>query len=370
MEQTISDRQTGSRISRVGILGLGLIGGSLARAFRTKALVPYIAAMDTDAASGAKALSEGVIDAFALPSEGYSIFDGCDLVLLCTPLQVIVQLLPELSRLSIGILSDVGSVKEPVMSAVKLPNFIGGHPMAGSERQGYACSIATLFENALYVLCVGDNCTVPASALRDYEELIVSIGASPVRMAAHEHDKRVATISHLPHIAASALSLLAARLDDGQLAALAAGGFRDITRIASSDPSLWSGITQASSPVLVPVLGLYIDLLRQVKEELERNDTRAVEAFFAQGAFYRNSLPTSGRGALDATASLTVYLEDKPGALGSITMLLGAKNINIRNINIRNYRTYEGGQLHLLLGDSAQAVEAYSLLKEAGYECD
>ena len=370
MKQTDDKHRTASRISRVGILGLGLIGGSLARAFRLKADVPAIVAMDKDAASGARALSEGVIDAFAVPSEGYSIFDGCDLVLLCTPLTVVIDLLPELSLLNIGIITDVGSVKEPVMNAVSLPNFIGGHPMAGSERQGYACSIPSLFENALYVLCVGDHCTVTASALRDFEELIRRIGATPVRMAAHEHDKRVATVSHLPHIAASALSLLAARLDDGQLGALAAGGFRDITRIASSDPSLWAGITQASSPVLVPVLTMYIELLQQIRKELEKQDTRAVEAFFAQGAFYRNSLPASGRGALDATASLTVYLEDKPGSLGSITTLLGQKNINIRNINIRNYRTYEGGQLHLLLGDSAQAVEAYSLLKEAGYECD
>ena len=370
MKKTDENFQSAGRISRVGIVGLGLIGGSLARALRQKAHIPFIAAMDTDRASGEHALADGVIDAFAVPSEGYSVLDGCGLVLLCTPLAAIVDLLPELSRLHIGILSDVGSVKEPVMDAVALPNFIGGHPMAGSERQGYSCSSVSLFENALYVLCVGDRCTVTASALQDFEELIRMIGAAPVRMTAHEHDKRVATISHLPHIAASALSLLAARLDDGQLAALAAGGFRDITRIASSDPSLWAGITKASSPVLIPVLGMYIDLLKQIQRELEKKDTRAVEAFFAQGAFYRNSLPTSGRGALDATASLTVYLEDKPGALGIITTLLGKKNINIRNINIRNYRTYEGGQLHLLLGDSAQAVAAYSLLTEAGYECD
>jgi len=370
MKHTDENCLAAGRISRIGILGLGLIGGSLARAFRQKAKMPFIAAMDTDAASGAHALSEGVIDAFALPSEGYSIFDGCDVVVLCTPFSVIADIFPELSQLKIGILTDVGSVKGPVMNAVTLPNFIGGHPMAGSERQGYSCSLASLFENALYVLCVGDTCTVTASALRDFEQLIQSIGATPVRMSANEHDKRVAAISHLPHIAASALSLLAARLDDGQLGALAAGGFRDITRIASSDPSLWAGITQSSAPVLVPVLSMYIDLLKQVQKELEKSDTRAVEAFFAQGAFYRNSLPTNGRGALDATASLTVYLEDKPGSLGLITTLLGQKNINIRNINIRNYRTYEGGQLHLLLGDSAQAVEAYSLLKEAGYECD
>ena len=177
-------------------------------------------------------------------------------------------------------------------------------------------------------------------------------------------------VSHLPHVAASALSLLAARLDDGQLAALAAGGFRDITRIASSDPALWAGISQAGSATLVPVLGMYIELLDQVKAELARGEGRAVESFFAQAAFYRNSLPTTGRGAMDQSASLTVYLEDKPGALASITTLLGENNINIRNINIRDSRTYEGGQLHLLLGGSADAVKAYSLLKEAGYECD
>lgn len=369
--ENLSDRgQTGVRIPRVGIIGIGLIGGSLAKAFRRKANVPYIAAMDTDEDAGKCAMAEGVIDAFCLPSEGYRIFDGCSIVILCTPFDSISRILPELTQLNIGILTDVGSVKEPVMHAVSAPNFIGGHPMAGSERQGYACSLPTLFENALYVLCIGDNCTVTAAALRDFEELIVKIGANPVRMSAHEHDRRVAAVSHLPHVAASALSLLAAHLDDGQLAALAAGGFRDITRIASSNSALWAEITQASSPSLVPILEMYIDLLVQVKNQLAGGDRRGVEDFFAQAAYYRNSLPTNGRGAMDATSSLTVYLEDKPGALGSITAILGAQNINIRNINIRNFRTYEGGQLHLLLGDSAQAVEAYSLLKEAGYECD
>lgn len=357
-------------ISRVGILGLGLIGGSLAKAIRAKTGVPYIAAIDIDESSGRKAMEDKVIDAFASPDQGYGIFDGCNLVLLCTPLPIVADILPELSALSIDILSDVGSVKGPVMDAISLPNFIGGHPMAGSERHGYACSNASLFENAMYVLCIGNGCKVSASGLRDFEELIRAIGAVPVRMEPEEHDRRVAAISHLPHIAASALSLLAARLDDGQMAALAAGGFRDITRIASSDASLWAGITGMSAKQLVPILSQYIELLTAVREELEAGDRSAVESFFTQAAHYRNSLPIGGRGALDATSSLTVYLEDKPGQLGSITTMLGKENINIRNINIRNFRTYEGGQLHLLLGDSAQAVRAYSLLKEAGYECD
>jgi prephenate dehydrogenase len=357
-------------ISKIGIIGLGLIGGSLARAFRKKSKIDRIVAVDTDREAGARAMAEGVIDAFSTPSEGYGILNGSDLLLICTPFQTISRFLPEVSKLNVGIISDVSSIKKPVMDLIRLPNFIGGHPMAGSERTGYSCSNASLFENALYVLCIGDGSSVKETEIKAFEDLIRSIGAAPVRMPAEEHDRRVAVISHLPHVAASALSLLASRQNDAQMAALAAGGFRDITRIASADPSLWAGITEASSPALVPVLEKYIELLEQVKSQLKNHETRGVESFFSESAHYRNHLPTDGRGALEPNASLTVYLEDKPGALASITTLLGAKSINIRNINIRNYRTYEGGQLHLLLGNSEEAQTASMLLKEAGYECE
>lgn len=357
-------------IRRIGIVGLGLIGGSLAKAMRRKIGSVYICAIDTDMNALMRAHEEGVIDAYAAADEGLTLVDGCDLVLLCTPLSAIERMVEPLSALSIGIISDVGSVKEPVMDIVKLPHFIGGHPMAGSERHGYACANATLFENAMYVLCVGDDCEVPASKLRDFEQLISLIGAHPVRMSAEAHDKKVAVISHLPHVVTSALSLLVARLDDGTLATLAAGGFRDITRIASSDPVLWAQITDSSSKHLIGVLEQYISILDDVCQNLKTHDRRAIESFFEQAAHYRNNLPISGRGALDTTLSLTVYLEDRPGQLAAITTLLGKENINIKNINIRNFRTYEGGQLHLLLADSAQAVQAYALLREAGYECE
>ena len=357
-------------IQHIGILGLGLIGGSLARAFRTKSRIARITAVDTDAGAGAKALADGMIDAFSTPDQGYAVLDGADLLLLCTPIHTIAKILPDISKLTVGIVSDVSSIKRPVEDLITWPNFIGGHPMAGSERTGYACSNASLFENALYVLCRSEHCLLDDDAIASFEDLIRSIGATPVHMTATEHDNRVAVISHLPHIAASALALLASRLDDGHLAPLAAGGFRDITRIASADPALWAGITEASAPTLVPVLDRYIELLEQVRGRLTRKETRDVERFFSEGAHYRNHLPTDGRGGLEPNASLTVYLEDKPGALASITTLLGSRGINIRNINIRNYRTYEGGQLHLLLADSEHAEQAYGILKEAGYECD
>ncbi len=354
--------------SKVGIVGLGLIGGSLAKAIHGKTDVKEIVAIDTDPKAGELASSEGVIVNFS--TDDLSILDGSDLVILCAPVDAIKKMQPELSKLNIGLITDVGSVKAPVMEAISLTNFVGGHPMAGSERHGYACSSGSLFENALYVICVPDTCEVSARNLGYFENLIREIGAIPMRMTAEEHDKRVAAVSHLPHIVASSLSLLLANLDDGALSRMAAGGFRDITRIASSDPKLWAGITENSKKALLPVLEEYIKLLSSWKDSLQNDDKAELEKLFAQGACYRDHLDTNLRGALEASCLLTVYVDDRPGELARITAILGKGNINIRNINIRNFRTYEGGQVSLLLGTAKEAVEAYALLKEAGYECD
>ena len=354
--------------SKVGIVGLGLIGGSLAKAIHGKTDVKEIVAVDTDPKAGELASSEGVIVNFS--TDDLSILDGSDLVILCAPVDAIKKMQPELSKLNIGLITDVGSVKAPVMEAISLSNFVGGHPMAGSERHGYACSSGSLFENALYVICIPDTCEVSARNLGYFENLIREIGAIPMRMTAEEHDKRVAAVSHLPHIVASSLSLLLANLDDGALSRMAAGGFRDITRIASSDPKLWAGITENSKKALLPVLEEYIKLLSSWKDSLQNDDKAELEKLFAQGACYRDHLDTNLRGALEASCLLTVYVDDKPGELARITAILGKGNINIRNINIRNFRAYEGGQVSLLLGTAKEAVEAYALLKEAGYECD
>lgn len=355
-------------IHKVGIVGLGLIGGSLAKAIHERTPVETIVAVDPDEKAGELATQEGVISAFS--KDDLSILNGSDLVILCAPVDAIKEMAPKLGAMDIGIITDVGSVKGPVMEAVKLPNFIGGHPMAGSERHGYSCSSGSLFENALYVLCLQEDSTIHVKTMKDMESLIRMIGAIPMFMSAELHDKRVAAVSHLPHVVASSLSLLLAQKDDGALSRMAAGGFRDITRIASSDPDLWAGITKNSREALVPIMDEYIALLSRWREELAMDHTSEVRSLFAQGSFYRNHLDSDLRGALEASSLLHVYVDDKPGELARITSILGKGNINIRNINIRNFRTYEGGQVSLLLGTTKEAVEAYALLKEAGYECD
>lgn len=355
-------------IHKVGIVGLGLIGGSLAKAIHGRTGIKEIVAIDKDEASLKMAKEEGVITESSC--DDIRILSGCDVVILCAPVDVIKNMQDDLAKVDIGMITDVGSVKQPVMDAIRLPNFVGGHPMAGSERYGYACSNGSLFENALYVICLPEYSKVSANMLQSFEELIRVIGAIPMRMTAKEHDERVAAVSHLPHIVASSLSLLMANRDDGALSRMAAGGFRDITRIASSNSKLWAGITSNSREALLPILDEYIDTLTKWKTALENNDSAELEKLFAQGAIYRDHLDINLRGALEASATLNVHVEDKPGELARITAILGKGNINIRNINIRNFRTYEGGQVSLLLGTTKEAVEAYALLKEAGYVCD
>ena len=380
---------------RAGIIGLGLIGGSLARALHSRAGLDIVG-LDTDEQTLRAALADGVLVAGGLlPSDSptgsqvgrildanqdvekpeptgdpWALLSDCAVVFICTPAATVADLVGRAAFFCPGLITDVASVKRPILDQISCDRFIGGHPMAGSERQGYAWSSETLLENAVYVLCVPPGSTLQYRDILWFESMIRTCGATPLHMDAADHDRAVAAVSHLPHVAAAALSLLAARADEGSLSRLAAGGFRDITRIASSDPALWAGISLQSRTELLPLVKSYAALLDEFSRALDAGDSKALYRLFFQAAQYRNALPADGRGALTAHSSLTVYIKDRPGELGRITTLLGENGINISNIRIRELRTYEGGCLQLLLPDSGHAVRAAWLLKEAGYECD
>jgi len=374
----------------VGIVGLGLIGGSLARALKKRAGIEWIIAYDRNPESLRQAQADGSVDEIhpldpdagtdqcvETPPPDFSALSRADLVFICTPVHTVAAYAEAICAFTKGLVTDVASTKSAVCHAVHAPNFIGGHPMAGSERVGYGASAEGLFENAVYVLCVPtDSITRTAASpafigqKEQLESVIRLIGAFPLHLTPETHDQAVAAISHLPHVAASALTLLASRHDQGVLGRLAAGGFRDITRIASSDADLWTAICLSAKPALLPLIEAYRSTLAEFARSLETDDADALRKLFADAADYRNSLPIDGRGALEALSTLTVYLSDQPGELGKVTTLLGQHGINIRNMRIRDFRTYEGGVLQILLPDSRQAKDAADLLKEAGYEID
>ncbi len=413
---------------RVGVVGLGLIGGSLAKALASRAKAQVVG-IDPDPAVIAQALADQVLVSGAvmslLPENGpenrpasprsilsvikpssaeksspesaaqsaaaseaerangqatakgtpqsdscWSLLAACSVVFLCTPPATIPALVRAIRPMTAAILTDVASVKQPVLDLIDDNRFVGGHPMAGSEKHGYANASEILFENAVYVLCLPEHSAVSMIDFRHLETLIFAVGATPLCLDARVHDKAVAAVSHLPHVAAAALSLLAARQADGTLTRLAAGGFRDITRIASSDAGLWSAISLESRYQLLPLIDQYIAILEEFRDELQAEDINRMRQYFFQASQYRGSLPVDGRGALLTQSALNVYIPDQVGIIGKVTTLLGEHAINITNLRIREFRTYEGGCLQLLLPDSAQAARAAWLLKEAGYECD
>lgn len=382
----------------VGIVGLGLIGGSIAR--RLTARGYKIIGFDTSAETISLAKSDHSVYEAALwydpihdrtpdaavdpnrlgtclPADrsqdnpaAWELLRLCEAVFICTPPAYTAECVKILRGKTDAILTDVAGVKQPVLTKINDRRFVGGHPMAGSEKTGYSHSSDSMLENAVYVICVPENTVLTVPELNRFKKIVQQTGATVLEMDAESHDKAVAAISHLPHVVAAALSQLASLQADSSLSRLAAGGFRDITRIASSNPDLWSSLTLESRQQLLPLLDEYVKLLDNFRNHLHKQNKSELTKFFFQAALYRSALPVDGRGALSAQSVLTVYVKDQPGELGKITTLLGERQINISNIRISELRAYEGGCLQLLLPDSEQAGRAAWLLREAGYECD
>lgn len=377
---------------RIGILPLGLIGASLAKALsraRRSASPGSLAArleivgLATREAVLAQALQDGAIDRGGImprvledPDWQAKIMDqeellACDLIFLCTPVESIAPLARLIASHSRALLTDVGSVKNPIMTATAGLPFIGGHPMAGSERTGYYCATESLFDHAAYALCP------PATPLPDQEaklklleELVTLLGARSLRIEPLAHDRLVARISHLPHVVAAGLVNAALDRDDKLAILLSAGGFRDITRIASSDPALWAGISLESGEALSVALADMIAGLEAFRCALNSRDHASLQKFFASASEKRAWVPQQGVGPLISDEQILINIEDKPGVLAQLTSLLSEARINIHNLSIQDARQFEGGQVRLFISSPTEAARARELLREAGYDCE
>lgn len=281
---------------RIGLLGAGLIGGSLAKAIRSARPGVEIVVGDPDDATRASALDEGVADSAFDPAQTppETAFAGFDLLLLCAPPRVVMAALPRLAETDIALIADVASVKGPILDAARaagLRNFLGGHPMAGTEASSWRAADPALFRGAAFILCEPPECRVPPPWLEAFRALLQEIGFRLFAMDAATHDRRLALISHLPHVAAFALAADAADAADPALAALFGGGFRDTTRIAASSPALWTDILRGS-PALPAALDHHIATLRAFREALDPGaDSGALPAILERAAAYRRTIP-------------------------------------------------------------------------------
>ena len=279
---------------RIGILGTGLIGGSLLLALRR--LLP-----DAEIAAGAP--SERTRAAVRASGAASLVFDpareppaaalaGCDLAILAAPPEAVCRDLPALRGAEIGLIVDVASVKGSVMEAARgLGNFVGGHPMAGTEGVGFGAADPDLFRGAAFLYCVPSDYTAGAERLDALLALLRALGMRSFAMDAAVHDRRLALVSHLPHAAAFALALAAARAGDPILAELVGGGFRDTTRIAASSPALWTDILRAS-PELPAALDSYVGTLRRLRAALDPSvPPDDLRALLGEAEAYRRAIP-------------------------------------------------------------------------------
>jgi len=350
---------------KVFIIGLGLIGGSLGLALRESPQVESITGFDREGTACDMAAAMGAVDRTAGLLEGAK---EADVIIICTPLgvyhSVIEQIAPVLKP---GVLlTDVGSTKVQVMELFNtLPSgvhAIGGHPMAGAETQGIAGADRYLFENAVYVLTAPAD--TPREMVRILENLLASTGARIKHMEAARHDELVATVSHIPHLAAVALVGLTEGRQEELM--LAAGGFRDTTRVASSNPDLWEDIAFSNREPLIRQLNALGERLNELKKALENDDREGLKQQLERAKDIRDSIPKVRKGLIPFCHELVCIVPDRPGVIGQLGIILDQEDINIVDIEILRVREGDGGTIRLGVASSEQAEEAVQALQARG----
>lgn len=364
-----------SRFNKIGFIGFGLIGGSVARALKQINPELYLYAYDhhTDQPSPdlQAAISDHVLDSITTSlSEG---MPDCDLIFLCAPvlsnIEYLKQLKPYLKDTCI--LTDVGSVKGNIHQAVNELGmeeyFIGGHPMTGSEKTGYRNSYAMLLENAYYILTPTNK--VPLDKVETLYALVENMGSIPLLLDPKEHDEITAVISHVPHIIAAQLVNLVRESGDmsEKMKVLAAGGFKDITRIASSSPIMWQDICLTNVDDIKYSLNRYMASLKQVSNALDHLDGKYLYEMFDQAGEFRNSIPSKSIGMIKKVFEIYLDIMDEAGAIATIATLLASNQISIKNIGIIHNREFEEGVLRIEFYEELAEEKAKSLLTRYNY---
>ncbi|MEF2964342.1 prephenate dehydrogenase [Paenibacillus sp. M1] len=358
--------------TKVAIFGVGLIGGSLGLCLKGK---PGLTVVGHSPRPGSlnRMIERGVVDTATQSMEEAA--SDADFIFLCVPVGNLEEYLEKLYALPLKpgcIITDVGSTKASVAARARMlskpgVHFIGGHPMAGSERSGVDAASTLLFENAYYVLTPSPD--VPEEAYARLEKLLAYTRAQIVRVDPVMHDQIVGAISHLPHIIAVALVNQVCDYNgtNGLYRMLAAGGFRDITRIASSDPVIWRDILLSNREVLLSLLKDWNAEIGGFIGLLEHGDGAGIKQAFEKANLFRGELPERRKGAITSLFDLYIDVPDHPGIIGHIATELGVRHINLSNMQIIESREDVPGVLRLSFRQETEMERAKDHLNSLGY---
>lgn len=355
----------------IGFAGLGMIGGSIARTIRRVHPDCTLYGYDVDQKSLQVALEDGTLNkTFDELDEDFA---NCDIIFLCAPVDINIENLKKLKGVVPPncLITDVGSVKNPMQKAVKElgmeTQFIGGHPMVGSEKTGYLNSNDRLLENAYYFVTPSDSTMFQHIATMS--SFAQSLGALAVTLRPEEHDMITASISHVPHLIAAALVQIVRRADtqNGMLKQLAAGGFKDITRIASSSPIMWEQICMNNSENIKTLLKAMMEDMQKMIDHMEEGDGKFINEYFQEAGTYRNSVPDHSVGLFEKIHKLYIDIPDEPGTIANAAAQLAFNSINIKNLGIVNNREFEEGALEIMFYDEESCNRAAEVLRRRNY---
>ncbi len=355
-----------------GFIGIGLIGGSIAKAIRRVLPESTIIVYNRHESSRTLALNDGTAN--IATDKVDSTFSQCDYIFLCTPVEKNVEYLSILKNIINDncIITDVGSVKTNIHQAVNAlgleEHFIGGHPMAGSEKTGYENANDRLVENAYYPLTPTNK--VEQKYVDELTEIVKMIGAIPIRISYEEHDKVVAAISHLPHLIAASLVNLVKHNDSKEeyMKTLAAGGFKDITRIASSSPEMWEQICMTNTENISIMLDKYIHDLKDIKSSLDNKRGSDINALITESRDYRDNIEEHNNSIIPRSYRIYCNIIDESGAIATIATILATSGVSIKNIGIVHNREFEDGVLKISFYDRDSADRAVEMLEKHKYD--
>ncbi len=349
------------------------MGGSIGLRLKAFPNPPAVVGFGRTEATLARAKERGAIDSYSL--DPAAAVRDCDLVILCAPVKSIPD---QMSAIAPGlaegaIVTDVGSTKVDLTAEAekRLPagaRFVGSHPMAGSERDGIEHAEPALYEQAVVVVTPSES--ADEAALLAVKDFWRSLGAVPVVLPASTHDRIVASISHLPHVVAALLvNVVAMRAErTPRTWDLAAGGFRDTTRIASSSPSIWRDICLTNRAAILEAVDETALELAAFRKALEAADAGALTAFFEKAREGRTRIPPKGRGLLPSIHDLFVEATDRPGIIAAVTGLLADAGVNIIDIEVTRVRESRGtAPIRILFETDNARARAAELLAQAGY---
>lgn len=361
----------------ITFVGFGLLASSLAAALKQgKHAVRIRAVSGTDTLQKAK--SFGLADETFTYDQVESYLAGSDLVLLCGPISHILETMDAFAKVKLPqakpiLVSDIGSTKSQIcQKGFSLPEafrFVGGHPMAGSEKRSVEHHDASLFENAYWILCPPEN--IPPTSFAFLQELIDVVGAHSVTLAATEHDMVMARLSHVPQLVSTALAAgLSPRILARNQQHLAGRGFRDMTRIAASAWPMWRDILETNQVEVLAGIHEMQQSLASIESQVAALPItkQALQATFTKGNEVRASLSNAGKGFSHSLHEIFVHLDDQPGMILNVVQPLSIANINILDIELAKVREGVGGTLLLGFKTHESAMQALDILHTNGFE--